>query len=142
MNDNVLGDLIELHDAAGDLEGYTATVASSQGPLELQILLYGTPLSETLPLARDFATRIDAHLDAARSHLISSFLPMHNAGYLEDGVRPVSEDAFLAKAGTPLASIDLDGEISFTYGHEDLLWGHWMGISIHPDGSVDTDISG
>ena len=67
---------------------------------------------------------------------------MHNAGYLEEGEPPVSEDAFLAKAGTPLASIDLDGEISFTYGHEDLLWGHWMGISIHPGGSVDTSSRG
>lgn len=142
MNDEVLGELTELNDATGALDGYTTTAASSQGPLEVQILLYGSPLSETLPLAREFVSKIDAHLDTARRHLISSFLPMHNAGYLDPGESPVSEEAFLAKAGNPLASIDLDGEISLTYGHDDLLWGHWMNISIHPDGSVDTEISG
>ena len=67
---------------------------------------------------------------------------MHNAGYLEEGEAPVTEDAFLSKAGKPLVTIDLAGEISMTFGHEDLLWGHWMGVSIHPDGSVDTDVSG
>ena len=142
MNDEVLGELKELHDAAGSLEGYTVTIASSQGPLEAQILLYGSPLQETLPLVRAFVTRIEAHLETARRCLVSDFLPMHNAGYLEEGESPVAEDTFVRKAGKPLITIDLDGEISFTYGHGDLLWGHWMGVSIHPDGSVDTDVSG
>ncbi len=142
MNDEVLGELTDLRDAAGSLEGYVATIASSQGSLEVQVLLYGSPLKETLPLARAFVTTIEEHLETARRHLVSDFLPMHNAGYLEEGESPVAEDTFVRKAGKPLASIDLDGEISFTYGHEDLLWGHWMGVSIHPDGSVGTDVSG
>ncbi len=139
--DEILGELSELP-GAGSMDGFTATVESSAGPLEVSILLYGTPLDETLPLARAFVAMIDTHLDVARRRLVSDFLPMHNDGHLDEGESPVSEETFLRKAGRPNVSIDLDGEIQFTYVHEELLWGHWMGVSIHPNGSVDTDVSG
>ncbi len=141
MFDEVLGELPEIEDA-GSLDGYTAIVKTSAGPLEAEILLYGTPLDETLPLAREFVAEIETHLEVARRHLISDFLPMHNSGYIEEGEAPLSEEVFLQKAGKPSASIDLDGEIQFTYGHADLLWGHWMTVSIHADGTVDTGVSG
>jgi hypothetical protein len=139
--DEILGELRELRDGDSML-GYRAKIRSSQGPLEVDILLYGTPLEDTLPLVRAFVVAIDSYLEIARRHLVSDFLPMHNAGYLEGGESAVSAQTFIRKVGRPLASIDIDGEINFTYGHDDLLWGHWMGISIHPDGTVDTGVSG
>lgn len=141
MFDEVLGELAEIEDAGG-IDGYTATVETSTGPLEADILLYGTPLAETLPLAREFAAAIETHLEVASRHLISDFLPMHNSGYLEEGEAPLSAETFMQKAGKPSVSIDLDGEIQFTFGNADLLWGHWMTVSIHPDGTVNTSISG
>ncbi len=110
MFDEVLGNLSEIQ-GEGSIDGYTAAVESSAGPLEVSVLLYGTPLDETLPLARAFVAKIDSHLEVAQSRLLSDFLAMHNDGYLDEGEAPVAENTFLRKAGRPHVSIDLDGEI-------------------------------
>jgi len=141
MHDKILGKLVKTADD-DPLDGYSATLDTSHGPITLRILLYGTAIQDTLPLVHAFVASKDQFFDSARELLISDFLPMHNEGFFDEGEFPLSEEEFLQKAGNPDISIDLDGEIQFTYGHEELLWGHWMGISFHPDGSSDTGVSG
>ena len=141
MRDDVLGELTEIQDESL-LEGYRARIGSADGELELTILLNDSPLAEVLPFAYELAEAIDTHLEVAKRRLVAEFLPLHNSGYLEDGTQPLSQREFLRLAGRPEVSVDIDGEISLTFGHEELLWGHWLSVDISPDSTADTHMSG
>ncbi len=122
MKDDVLGLLAEQED---ELLG---SLPDGDRVIELRIRLEGAPPVDVLPFARDLKQKLPATLQQARRELLA-LLPTVNGGYREPGEEPLSAEEFLSRASLELVEVGSEGDISFTFGDDDMLWGHWMTVT-------------
>ena len=105
------------------------SIASEGGIIELVVHLEGASIDDARSTARAIADRINELLMRARAELVTAFLPVVNGGYLQEGDPPVTAHSFLERAVLSGLGSDCDGNLSFYFDDDDMLWGHQMILS-------------
>ena len=128
MRDEMLGEL-----ALDDSELSLALVTDG-GPVRLRVRLEGATVAEAIEAARLIAATLRARLGRAQEELLAEVLPVVNAGYLEPGEVPLSREEFLRRAKLRGVSADVDGNTSFHFDDDEMLWGHRVVVDCDRDG--------
>ncbi len=135
-----LGRIRHTHDEhLGGLLLFTLSVA--QKPVEVTVMLEGAEVDEVLPSARALAEELDTLTPRVNEELLG-FLTMINEGYLEEGQDAVTKEQFFRRAELAGITLGSEGDLTFAFSDDNMLWGHWMNVYRNPDGSWDASISG
>jgi len=128
MRDELLGEF------ALDDSALTLTVATEDTSVKLNVRLEGATVAEAISTARFIVETLTERLGQARKELVREVLPIVNAGYLDPGEPPLSPEEFLRRAKLRGLSADVDGNTSFHFDDDDMLWGHRLVVDCDRDG--------
>ncbi|MGC4086397.1 MAG: DUF2262 domain-containing protein [Polyangiaceae bacterium] len=105
--------------------------------------LCGATQQQGLSAAHEFASTLPALVARAWQEAVGACLPLINSGYLQPGEPPLTRHDFMRRATLSSISIDADGDASFHFDDDDMLWGHHISVHCARDrASWDVQMSG
>ena len=115
------------------LDGELQTPA---GPVKLGFeVVDESSLAEQLTRARTLVTHLPGAMERARHFAAERLVGLKNDGYLEEDEAPLSQEEFAARLGLPRVELLLDGPCDFTFGDDEMLWGHFITVESEDDGT-------
>ena len=121
----------------------TCSFVADGDTVEMDLLLDGSRLEEVLSHARTLKLSFPDVMQRARQELAAAFLAVANDGYRDPGDAPMTSREFLRRSRKAAVhvTVNSEGHVTFTFGDDDMLWGHWMTVSRKPDGGWDVSMS-
>jgi hypothetical protein len=123
MLDPILGE-IELRE-----DDFSCTVPVDGASVELLVSLDGALLEQALSTARALVVALPSLVARAWDEAAAGCLPLINRGYLQPGEPPLTQADFRRRATLSAISTDADGNVSFDFNDDDMLWGHYVTVN-------------